>query len=325
MKKNLIIYINTKCNLRCNYCFVNKENKVMSFEQYVQIIEKYKNDIQSITFFGGEPLLNFTLIKQIIEYNYKKKYKYFYVINTNGIKINDEVIRVCKKYNISLTISLDGNVLSNKVNRFDQKIFEQVLKNIRLVKKEGIDFVINYVITPNNLIYIEDSVKFFYNEDFMDIYFLINYDTKWTVQDIKIFEQKMIDIVPILLKTKKGEFMKIYPIWNKLYAIMSGEKIPKCIFGEENLAISPDGKAYPCVSFLNKSKYEITNENRKFINDTDISKCKNCKYESLCVNNCMCRSCSKMYSDINVNCETEKIFIQIANKIFEKIINYQIM
>lgn len=297
----------------------------MEIQTYKNIFEEYKKKIDTITFFGGEPLLQFDLINQIIKYNEKNNYIYNYIINTNGININDNIIDLCKKKNILLNISLDGNLKSNSKNRFGEKIFKLVEKNIKEVKDKKIEFIINYVITPNNIKYINQSLKYFVKNGFADICLMINYDALWTKKDIKLMKEQLEKSIPDMFKVIDGDFIRIYPIYNKINYIIEERSETKCNFGKDNIVISCNGKKYPCISFIYDSNYEIVEENKIFTNICNIEKCKDCEYKTICNNNCMCRFCyHNKKSKIDVNCECEKIFIEIARKMVNKILNHEL-
>ena len=322
---NLVLYITNQCNLNCTYCFVNKNNQVMEFQTYKNIIEEYKEKIDTITIFVGEPLLQFELIKKIIEYNEQNKYSYNYIINTNGIYINDNLIKLCKEKNILINISLDGNQESNNKNRFGKKTFKLIENNIKIVKNKEIECIINYVITPNNIEYIKESLEYFIGNGFIDICLMINYDAFWTKEDIKYMKEQLEASIPIMLKAMEGEFINIYPINNKINCIVEEKKEIKCNFGKDSIVVSCDGKKYPCISFIYDNNYEIINKDQIFTNICDIEKCKDCEYKDICNNNCMCRFCyHNKKSEVDVNCECEKIFIEIARKIVNKILNHEL-
>lgn len=322
---DLVLYVTNKCNLNCTYCFVNKSNEVMKMKTYIDAFNKYKEKIDTITFFGGEPLLYTKLISQIIEYNKSNGYYYNYVINTNGIGINDNLISLCKNNNILINVSLDGCLKSNIKNRFEEEKFKLVEKNIKMLKDNKIKFVINYVITPNNIEYIEESLWYFVQNCFMEVCLMINYDALWSEKDITLMKQQFEKSIPVMLKMVKNNFIRLSPIYNKINCIINGIPEVKCNFGKEVIVIDCDGKKYPCMSFVGNKNYEIVDDKQDFINTCDVKKCKNCEYLNLCNNNCMCRNCNiNKDSKIDVNCECEKIFIEIAKKIVDKISNHQL-
>ena len=305
--KGLILYLTNGCNLNCNYCFVNKNNKqILDFDKYREIIEKYKNDISYITFFGGEPLLCIDLIKKIINYNKTNNYNYYYILNTNGTLLNKDIINLIINNNILVNASLDGNLLSNK-NRFNKNIFNVVIKNIKELLNNNIDVIINYVITPNNIEYFHDSLLFFKDNNIKEICLLINYDIKWNNKDINEFKNQLYESIDLFNKD-----LKVYPIDSKIHLLKDNLEEHKCDFGNENIVVSQEGDLYPCISFIDE-KYKNKSE---YINEVNTSNCNNCSYLKYCINNCMCRSIN--VNGFKFNCKLEKIYIDLAKEIINK-------
>ncbi len=316
--KCLTIYLTEKCNLNCNYCFVDKKDKTLKIEDYITTIEKYKDEISNITFFGGEPLLYFNLIKQIVNYNTNNNYNFTYILNTNGLLLSDKIIEFISNNNILVNLSLDGNEMSNNLNRGDH--FRDIFNKLIRLKDKNIDFIINYVISPNNISYFYDSISFFRNEKINKVCLMINYDEEWKTDQIKIFKEQLNKTLPIIIN-EEG-LMKIYPIYNKITAILSNKKINKCNFGNDSIILSTSGKLYPCIGYYNDKNYEINDNIGTLSNTVNTIKCKNCQYEKLCVNNCMCRMKSiTMSNNYDINCEFEKIFIDFSKKVIENMLS----
>ena len=139
--KSITLVVTHQCNLRCIYCYEkHKDKNVMSFDTAIKIIEKEMNlddGIETIEFdfFGGEPLLEFDLIKSIIEYVKTKEYKksFIFFITTNGVLLNKER-KVWLKENtdiLQMALSYDGTNLMQDINRnnssslIDIKFFEE--------------------------------------------------------------------------------------------------------------------------------------------------------------------------------------------------------
>jgi len=122
MRTNKIeLYLAEACNLRCRYCYVNDNdalnNGLMPWEiarQAVDLVFQRAGgaDSISITFFGGEPLLNKPVLRRVIEYSQalgqERGKEVHYSMTTNAALMDDEVIGTIKRYNFGLMISMDG-------------------------------------------------------------------------------------------------------------------------------------------------------------------------------------------------------------------------
>ncbi|MEA3295822.1 MAG: radical SAM protein [Patescibacteria group bacterium] len=121
----LSLEITQNCNLRCKYCvygedyfyYRSRSNKEMEYEvtkkgiEYVfNIINERNKKEFSLSFYGGEPLLNFEIIKKIVKYSKKlfNKWKLRFSITTNGTLIDEEIINFLILNNFQVLISLDG-------------------------------------------------------------------------------------------------------------------------------------------------------------------------------------------------------------------------
>lgn len=142
--KQLTFKLTDQCNMRCKYCaysdyypFTQKyENKFLKIDDaikgvdiYMDFIEKHNSIWTNVeinptfTFYGGEPLLQFNIIKQIVEYIEIKysKYNPKYLMTTNALLINDEVAKFIKKHNFHVSISLDGYIENHNRNRINSE------------------------------------------------------------------------------------------------------------------------------------------------------------------------------------------------------------
>lgn len=165
----LILQVTQQCNLRCSYCtysgnYYNREHsdERMSFEMAKRAMDFYFDhtgdmDDLGIAFYGGEPLLEFSLIRRCVEYaeeQVKDKSIAFY-ITTNGTLLTDKVISFLVKHNVRLTISLDGEKEEHDINRRFRNgkgSFDFIIKNLQKLKdcnEEYFDTVMyNTVINP---------------------------------------------------------------------------------------------------------------------------------------------------------------------------------
>ncbi|MCX4328712.1 MAG: radical SAM protein, partial [Lachnospiraceae bacterium] len=183
----LTLQVTQQCNLKCEYCpysggFYNRQhsNKKMSFEMAKKAIDYYilhSYDIPAaqIGFYGGEPLIEFELIKEIVGYvasgYYGKEVKYF--ITTNATLLTEDKIDFLMDNDFVLTISLDGPKQYHNKNRHkidNSGSFDTVMENIAVLhrkypdKKDNIQF--NCVIDPkmdfkclNDFFIREDNLK----------------------------------------------------------------------------------------------------------------------------------------------------------------------
>lgn len=157
--RQMTMNVTEDCNLRCKYCFYSScysnsrtfsKNKMdfavatKAIDYYFEFLEKYKawNPYRrpAISFYGGEPLLEFDLIKKIIKYIKTKYYRDTeFNITTNGMLLEEKVIDYLVGKNVNIAISLDGPRDEHdrlRINRSGRGTFITVLRNTKLLKKK---------------------------------------------------------------------------------------------------------------------------------------------------------------------------------------------
>lgn len=189
----MTLQVTQNCNFRCKYCVYSgaensyqrvHSNKVMNWNTARKAIDfLWEHSIDSkdvnIGFYGGEPLLEFDLIKKAIEYSRKKFMgkEISFSMTTNGTLLTEEIIRFLSKNKVQLVISLDGAKEINDENRVFKNgsgTYDRVIRKIDLIKQ--IDSVyansveISMVINPNNDF---DDINRFFDE--------INIINKWNI------------------------------------------------------------------------------------------------------------------------------------------------
>ena len=225
--KNLVFEVTEKCNLCCKYCglserlyekYDTREWRDLPFEKarlmIDYLVELWKDNFVKDTnmpfivgFYGGEPLLNISLIKQIIEYIEGSNIvgrKIYYSMTTNGMLLN-RYMDFLKEKNFNLAISLDGDVTSQsyRVDFSGNNSYERVFQNIKSLQEKYPDYFNSECVTFISVLHNRNDV-----EPLLD------------------FFKKHFNKVPIILplsshninKDRKDEFMAMYQ--NKLQSLM---------------------------------------------------------------------------------------------------------
>ena len=291
--KSLIIQVTQRCNLRCGYCYFSGNGQLtrqhtnldMTWETAKAAIDFFaahstQSDEITISFYGGEPLLAFSLIKKCVKYAemlmFDKKIKYS--ITTNGTVITDEIVSFLEKYHFHMLLSMDGPAkVHNMFRRFaidGSGSFEKVYSNLQFIKDEYPAYFkkveINAVLSKDSDYY--SSLAFFSKDPL--------------VRDLKVHMNRISDA---LLTEKYAETLyyrcakKTQQLHDLLDSVQNYNKNVKvrddlspnelrarfdkneplavrfhhngpCIPGHENLFIDIFGKFYPCVNASEHSK-----------------------------------------------------------------------
>lgn len=321
------LFVDTNCNLRCNYCYVfkeigqgkkkhKKEKKAMTFSVAKKSIDFLMNEAKDakeclIYFFGGEPLLNFDIIKKTVNYAIgqarKRSKKLFFKIATNGTLLTSQIMDFFNRYHFAIVLSIDGPKEAHDSLRFmgkEKSCFDLLTPKIKQLLGK---------INPHNVVaratltrYHTDITKIF--NGLAELGFKIIEISPATGPDTDDYTIKMGDLEEIkkqylkftrfyIEKIKKGVYISFTP-FAKIMKIVAQPKrnYYACFAGKSHLAISPQGELFPCHKFVNIEGFQMGNvftglrpDARKiyFQNHVDsIKKCSNCWVRYYCGGGC---------------------------------------
>lgn len=364
-----------QCNLACKYCFYLEKEKFLSVDDYSsakfmniymakQLIEKrIKEEKGKELFFtwqGGEPLLaGLDFYKTVVEFQeelgkiYNKKI--YNAIQTNGTLITENWAKFLKEKKFLVGISIDGNQEIHDIYRKNingEGSFEKVLKGLKYLQKEGVEFNTLTVVNSKNVKNPLEVYNFLKSigSRFMQFIPVIetvevdeNYKPVWIDNNNFTPTKTEFSVSPL----EYGKFMStIFNEWilkditkisvrmfDSLLARFAGYEQTLCVFKEEcggnNLAIEADGTVYQCDHFVYpESKFKIGNinemsipqmeEKTEFLSSVkkNISqKCKQCEWLELCHGGCP----KHRFVDTEIPNEKVSYFCEGYKYIFEHI------
>ena len=177
----LVFEVTDACNLKCKYCGYGemyeghdkREDKNLPFKKAKLLIdylfdlwkkERYKSNNVAVTisFYGGEPLVNIILIKEIVNYIEQKPFvgkKFFYNMTTNGVLLDRHLDYLMKK-EFRLLVSLDGNKDGNgyRVDHNGKNSFDKIVSNIKILRDKSPEYFDRYV-QFNAVLHSKNSVE----------------------------------------------------------------------------------------------------------------------------------------------------------------------
>lgn len=282
--KALCLHIAHTCNLNCEYCFASQgkyhgDRALMSFEVGKRAIDFLVENSGSRTnlevdFFGGEPLMNFDVVKQIVAYARsieKDNGKNFrFTLTTNGMLIDDDVIDFANKECHNVVLSLDGRKeihdnLRKTVN--GKGSYDTIVPKFQeFVKKRGNKgYYVRGTFTHNNTDFTNDifhMADLGFTELSMEPVVCSPDDPyALTYDDLPIlFEQYEILAKDMLRREKEGKPITFY---HYMIDLTGGpciyKRISGCGSGTEYMAVTPWGELYPCHQFVGDPKYSLGN------------------------------------------------------------------
>lgn len=310
--KGITLMLIQACNLACRYCFGSegeyadrgKMTEKIALDAIDYLIKASGDEKRLyVTFFGGEPLLCFDVIKKVVayckEYEESTGKKFFYNMTTNGTLLNEEVNNFIIQNKIGTMISIDGNKEQHNANRFDKAgkgSYDEVIDKTSTLRNEGY-LSARATITATN-INLKSVFEHLNDEGFSGIpmapaYNLMSEEDfeKYTVE-----LEKLCDYFEELIKQDVNKAKKIKILWKAFKRIHRGGcQDTACGAGINGVAIDIHGNLFPCHRFVSNKEYilgniyENSDKRSQFISECDISqheKCNCCYLRLLCSGGC---------------------------------------
>ena len=282
--KALCLLVAHTCNLNCEYCFAsqgkfNGDTGLMSFETGKRALDFLIENSGTRTnlevdFFGGEPLMNWDVVKQLVLYARsieKEKHKNFrFTLTTNGMLIDDDVIDFANKEMSNVVLSLDGRKEIHDRLRVDyagngsyDKIVPKFQKLVE--KRGGKNYYMRGTFTHANPDFTKDvfhMADLGFTELSMEPVVSAPGDPAGlTPEDIEIVkEQYEILAKDMLRREKEGKPITFY---HYMLDLTEGpciyKRISGCGSGTEYMAVTPWGDLYPCHQFVGEESYKLGN------------------------------------------------------------------
>ncbi|MCR5602052.1 MAG: thioether cross-link-forming SCIFF peptide maturase [Ruminococcus sp.] len=281
--KAMCLNIAHDCQLRCKYCFAStgdfgKGRKLMSFEtgkHAIDFLLENSGDRPNLEldFFGGEPLMNFKVVKQVVEYarsrekEYNKKFRF--TITTNGLLLDDEKIDFINREMSNVVLSIDGRKEVNDFFRVlpnGQGCYDMILpKYQKLVAGRGDkEYYVRGTFTNKNLDFSNDvfalndagfdqiSIEPVVGDD--DIYALTEKDLPAVFAEYEKLSLKLLE------REKEGKKFNFFHFMLDLdQGPCAIKRLRGCGCGNDYVAITPDGDIFPCHQFVGIDEYKMGN------------------------------------------------------------------
>ncbi len=280
--KALCLHVSHACNLVCEYCFAGQgryhgKSALMSFDVGKRALDFLIENSGSrrnleVDFFGGEPLLNFDVVKRLVAYARsveKERNKNFrFTLTTNGMLIDDEVIDFCNREMSNVVLSLDGRREIHDRYRVDAKgngSYDVIVPKFRrLVEARGDkSYYMRGTFTHANPDFLKDinvMLDLGFNELSMEpVVCAPDSPSALTEEDKPVIFKQYEDLAKLLIKRRKEG--KPFTFYHYMIDLEGGpciyKRISGCGSGTEYMAVTPKGELYPCHQFVGDPKYKL--------------------------------------------------------------------
>ena len=320
--KALCLHIAHDCNLACKYCFAEEgeyhgRRALMSFEVGKKaldfLIANSGNRVNlEVDFFGGEPLMNWDVVKQLVEYGRSREKecnkKFRFTITTNGVLLNDEIMDFCNREMSNVVLSLDGRKEVNdrmRPFRNGSGSYDLIVPTYqKFAESRGTkDYFVRGTITRNNLDFSKDVLHF------ADLGFKklsiepVVADPKepYSIREEdlpKIMEEYDRLAKEFIKREKEGRGFQFFHFMIDLnQGPCVAKRLSGCGSGTEYLAVTPWGDFYPCHQFVGMEDFLLGNVDEgitntkvrdefKLCNVYAREKCRDCFARFYCSGGC---------------------------------------
>ena len=280
--KALCLHVAHTCNLNCEYCFASQgkfhgERALMSFETGKAALDFLVANSGSrrnleVDFFGGEPLMNFGVVKELVAYARsieKEAGKHFrFTLTTNGVLIDDDVIDFANRECANVVLSLDGRKEIHdhfRVDRNGKGSFDAIVPKFqKLVEKRGgKNYYMRGTFThrnPDFLKDIETMLDLGFTELSMEPVVCAPEDPyALTQEDLPVVLEQYEKLAELMIQRRKEG--RPFTFYHYMIDLKGGpciyKRISGCGSGTEYMAVTPWGDLYPCHQFVGEEQYKL--------------------------------------------------------------------
>ena len=320
--KALCLHVAHTCNLNCSYCFASQgkyhgDRALMSFEVGKQALDFLIANSGSrrnleVDFFGGEPLMNWDVVKQLVAYArtqepiHNKNFRF--TLTTNGMLIDDDVIDFANREMSNVVLSLDGRKEIHDRLRVDyagKGSYDRIVPKFKKLvdARGGKNYYMRGTFTRHNLDFTEDifhMADLGFTELSMEPVVCAPDDPEaLRAEDLpKLFEQYEILAKDMIRRKKDGKPITFY---HYMIDLTGGpciyKRITGCGSGTEYMAVTPWGDLYPCHQFVGDEHYLLGNiwdgvtndavrDEFKLVNAYARPECRDCWAKLYCSGGC---------------------------------------
>ena len=280
--KALCLHIAHTCNLNCSYCFASQgkyhgDRAVMSYEVGKRALDFLIENSGSrhnleVDFFGGEPLMNFQVVKDLVAYARsveKEKGKNFrFTLTTNGVLVDDDVIDFANRECSNVVLSLDGRKEIHDRFRVDYAgngSWEKIVPKFqRFVEaRGGKDYYMRGTFTHANPDFLNDIKKMLelgFTELSMEPVVCAKDDpSALTEEDLQIVMKQYEELASLMLERDREG--RPFTFYHYMIDLTGGpciyKRISGCGSGTEYMAVTPWGDLYPCHQFVGEERFKL--------------------------------------------------------------------
>ena len=280
--KALCLHVSHTCNLNCAYCFASQgkyhgDRAVMSFEVGKQALDFLvahsgaRHNLE-VDFFGGEPLMNFDVVKRLVAYarsiEQEKNKRFRFTLTTNGILIDDDVIDFANREMSNVVLSLDGRKEIHDRFRVDyagKGSWDRIVPKFQklVAARGGKNYYMRGTFTHANPDFLKDiqtMLDLGFTELSMEpVVCAADDPSALTEEDLPVVLGQYEELARLMLRRKREG--RPFTFYHYMLDLSGGpciyKRISGCGSGTEYMAVTPWGDLYPCHQFVGEERFRL--------------------------------------------------------------------
>ena len=250
-----------RCNLNCSYCYQVRNEGSMDFMTAKSTIDYFCDQDDRhvvINFYGGEPFLEFDLMKRIVRYateRYKtKNIRPDFTVTTNGTLLDEKKVMFCIHHGVKIYLSIDGTKQAHELGRGQGSFSE--MKRILALFRDFHDFPLNVcsLITPDNVRFLFQSVKYLVSLGTAELRLNFDYDREWEKESLESLTQQYRKAYRYLVQYKAQGSEISFKEFRPPDLL---QPVFQCGAGRNRFSVTPSGDLYGCSVLIPWSKRSV--------------------------------------------------------------------
>jgi radical SAM protein with 4Fe4S-binding SPASM domain len=252
--KNVVLFLTNECNLNCSYCYQFRSTGSMDFEtarKAIDFLAMEGEEICRIGFYGGEPLIEFQLMKEVIEYSSlklgQKGIESEYRVTTNGMLLDNEMFDYLAKWHVKVSLSIDGTREIHEQGK-GKGTFSKIETLLSLARRHPQCSVGTVtVVSPGNIGHLFESVEFLHGNGIRDFVIGSDIHQEWSEEALQLFREQFSKLRNLV----EDHYSRTGEILVKGFDFGESREVPyQCTPGKRTLAVTPGGEVYGCTMLV---------------------------------------------------------------------------
>lgn len=346
----LTLCLTRNCNLRCRYCYAGRKiAHSMAWETAQQAIDlgiseaKQHGSSLDLSFFGGEPLLEWELLQRCYEYLHARGGELVspprFGITTNTTLLTADKLAWMAERDFLVGLSVDGNAAMHNMNRRyadGSGSHAEAAAALRLIRDyPALRRKVVCVVNPANCHLLAEGVAWLHEQVESPIGLNLDFWHEWTDAEFDTLTAELEKVQQTMLAAYRAgtRVPDVENIIGKIHTHLNGKGCSRCRIGEQEIAVSADGNLFPCSRLVGEADnpaltfgHVSTGIDRAKQNYLIATRgnatpaCKLCGLRDRCMNGC---GCTNFAASGHINqvspflCASERLFIRLADELAE--------